>query len=98
MSFGQYDLPGTEPREERIELREVVRPRNLGKKKISCRDVEEGKAVPFVRGVERGKVVIILRVEQVGIEHRARRYDADHLALHDTLGELGVLDLFADGH
>ena len=72
-------------------------PVDLGNEKITRRDVEERKPEPVLCRIEGGEIVVVLGVEQVGVEHRSRRHDPDHFALHDPLGELRVLHLFADG-
>ena len=48
--------------------------------------------------IDRDEQAVALRVEQIGVGHRARRDDAQDLALDRSLARRGIADLLADRH
>jgi hypothetical protein len=68
-----------------------------------CRELGPGQArragaIFLVRRQRnRRKIVILARIEQGIVRQRPRRDNARQFALDESLGELGILDLFANG-
>ena len=65
---------------------------------VNCarREIEPRDARPVPARIHGDEQAVALGVEQVGIGHRARRDDAQHLALHRPLARRRVADLLAD--
>ena len=63
---------------------------------LSGRKVQSGERVLFLRPY-RDEVVVDAGIEDIFIEHRARRCHADNLPFDQPFGVLGVFHLLADG-
>ena len=70
----------------------------LGEAEISGREIKKCKPVPAIfPGMDRGEVIVPLRIEHLQIRDRAGRDDVRDFALHD-LPRLRLAHLIADGH
>jgi hypothetical protein len=107
---GGVSLPdegGQRAREEKLargvgfdvgaDARPGVGPRDFGGAEVAGREVEEGRAVRVARAADRGEVERLFGVDEVRVDGRARRDDADDLAADELLRLRGVFGLLADG-
>ena len=72
--------------------------RSFGSEELASADVEKCYASGFLAKVHRGEEVVLLAVEQGVAYHHAGRDELGDAALDEFLGELGVLELVADGN
>ena len=70
----------------------------LGSEKLAGADVEKGHPYRFFAKMNRGQEVVLLAVEDGAAHHHTGGHQLGDAALHQLLGELGVLELVADGH
>ena len=69
----------------------------LGSKKFTRTDVKEGHTQHFLAEVDGCKEIVLLAVEHRAADHHTGRHQFGDAALDEFLGQLGVLQLVADG-
>ena len=90
--FGQQAFGGRDPRQLIGQLGRG----KMGRHETARRDLHPGQPDRIARR-NGGQVVALAGIEQGVIGDRAGRDDPRHFALYQSLGQLGVFDLFADG-
>jgi len=71
--------------------------RRLGDAKLAGGDIDVGQSREIAAAGHGGEIVVLVRAQQVEVAGRARRDHARDVSLYELLGELGILQLIADG-
>ena len=90
--FGQQAFGGRDPRQLIGQLGRG----KMGRHEAARRNLHPGQA-DRIAGRNGGQVVALAGIEQGVVGDRAGRDDPRHFALDESLGQLGIFDLFADG-
>ena len=71
---------------------------NMIRSRIGLREIGEGKACPVRGKADRQQEVVRPLVQHIALDNRAGGDDASDAALHQALGQSGILHLLANGH
>ena len=88
------DLLGLEVRDQLV----YIAVRSLGHIELARGDVQKSHARRLPAEIDRRDEVVLLVGQDVVAQHDARSHQFDHAALDESLHQLGVLQLLADGH
>ena len=91
-ALGDEELGHVQP----LERRGGVGRRRFGEREQPRCEIEPRDAGPVAARIDGDEQRVALRVEQIGVGHRARGDHAQHLALDRTLARRGIADLLAD--
>ena len=88
------DLLGLEVRDQLV----YIAVRSLGHIELARGDVQKSHARRLPAEIDRRDEVVLLVGQDVVAQHDARSHQFDHAALDESLHQLGILQLLADGH